>query len=263
MLKDEKLKYLAIGIITGLLSGLMGIGGGVIMIPLMATFLPFTQHQIHGISLTVVMFTAIVGALTYGWQGNIDLLLALELAIGGMIGARIGATWVNSIPGPQLRRIFGGFLVLAGLRMVLPSPPAANWLVNLGPWTAAINVGLGLMVGILSGILGVGGGFILVPILALLLGLEQHLAQGISLAYIIPTAIVGAYTYYRKGNVVLSAVPWVAGASLLTVILGSALAHAMDSVLLRQVFGIFLSLIGIQMALTRPGNRLIATSKGG
>jgi len=264
--KGKELTYLAIGVVAGLLSGLMGVGGGVIMVPLMVTFLPFTQHQAHGTSLAVVMFTAVVSALTYGWQGNVDLLLALELAIGGVIGARVGALWVNRIPGPQLRRIFGGFLFLAGLRMVLPSPPAADWLANLGPGTIAVNISMGFLVGILSGMLGVGGGIILVPLLVLLLGIEQHLAQGISLAYIIPTAIMGAYTHYRQGNVVRPAVPWMAGASLLTAILGSTLAHALGSAALRQVFGVFLAIIGLEMALTKPRDRTVAAvgkEKGG
>lgn len=249
---DEKLKYSAIGMVAGLLSGLMGVGGGVIMVPLMVTLLPFTQHQAHGTSLSVVMFTSVVSALAYSWQGSIDLLLALELAVGGVIGARVGALWTKRIPGPQLRRIFGGFLTLAGLRMVLPSPPAADWLANLGPGTVAVDVGLGLIVGILSGMLGVGGGIVMVPLLVLLLGIEQHLAQGVSLAYIIPTASMGAYTHYRQGNVVRVAVPWMAMASLLMAVLGSALAHSIGSIALRQVFGIFLSLIGLQMGLTGP-----------
>ena len=200
MFKDKRIIYLSIGVVAGLLSGLMGVGGGVIMVPLMVLLLPFTQHQAHGTSLAVVMFTAVVSAITYGWQGSIDYVLALELALGGALGARLGALWANHIPALQLRRIFGAFIFLVGLRMILPSPPAMAWLGHLGWGSILVSVFIGLIVGFLSGMLGVGGGIVLVPTLVLLLGTQQHIAQGVSLVYIIPTAIVGHTPTTTKGT---------------------------------------------------------------
>jgi hypothetical protein len=241
----------------------MGVGGGVIMVPLMVTLLPFTQHQAHGTSLAVLVFTAMVSVVTYGGQGNVDPVTALELAVGGIVGARIGALWVNHIPAAQLRRIFGGFIFLVGLRMVLPSPPALAWLADLGFLTVLVNVFIGTIIGVLSGMLGVGGGIILVPALVLLLGIEQHLAQGISLLYIVPTSIVGAFTHYRKGNVLVSAVPWMVVGSIATAVVGSSLAAILPAALLRQVFGAFLSLVGLQMGLTKATSRQMASAKQG
>ena len=79
---------LLIGAAAGLMSGLMGVGGGIVMIPLMTAFLGLTQHKAHGTSLAVIVFTAIAGALTYGFTGHTDLLIALELIAGSMIVAR-------------------------------------------------------------------------------------------------------------------------------------------------------------------------------
>ena len=261
MFKDKRVIYIVIGIVAGLLSGLMGVGGGVIMVPLMVLLLPFTQHQAHGTSLAVVMFTAVVSAITYGWLGSIDFILALELAVGGMAGARVGALWVNRIPALQLRRIFGGFIFLVGLRMILPSPPAMAWLGHLGWLSVLVSVLIGLIIGMLSGMLGVGGGIVLVPTLVLLLGTQQHIAQGVSLVYMIPTAIVGAYTHYHKGNVIKSTVPWIVGASVLTAVIGSSLAHVLPAAQLREIFGVFLALVGLQMALTKPAKKQKAEEK--
>ena len=92
----------------------------------------------------------------------------------------------------------------------------------------------------------------LVPTLVLLLGIQQHVAQGVSLVYIIPTAIVGAYTHHRKGNVAGSTVFWIAAPSAVTALIGASLANILPAAQLREIFGVFLFLVGIQMALTKP-----------
>jgi hypothetical protein len=243
---------LVIGTITGLLSGLMGVGGGVIMVPLMVHFLPLSQHLAHGTSLAVVIFTGLASAITYGWQGSIDLVVALELAAGTVVGARIGALWMNRIPAAQLRRAFGVLLLLVGLRMVVPLP-AGPALVSTDSLVGALTtLALGLCIGILSGLMGVGGGVFLVPAMVLLLGISQQDAQGISLAVVVPTAMVGAYTCLKRGNVATTYVPWLAVPSIVTAVIGAVIAHSLPAAVLRQLFGLLLFSVGGQMALTRP-----------
>lgn len=241
---------LLIGTAAGLMSGLMGVGGGIVMIPLMTAFLGLSQHKAHGTSLAVIVFTAIAGALSYGWQGHTDLFIAAELAAGSIVGARIGALTMNRIPARELRMLFGVFLVFVGVRMIVPLPQSS---VAIDPHTVEglmVVIVIGLATGILSGIMGVGGGIIMVPAMVLLLGLAQQDAQGISLLVMIPTSIVGATTHLRKGNVISRIVPWIAVTSIVFAVVGSSLAIGPLKSVLRQLFGVFLLVVSGQMMIT-------------
>jgi hypothetical protein len=117
----------------------------------------------------------------------------------------------------------------------------------------AAALGIGLVAGLLGGMLGIGGGIILVPGMVLLLSVDQHTAQGVSLAVITLTALVGAITHYRQKNVRLGVVLWIAPAAALFGFLGSMVADVMDASLLRRIFGSMTIVIGIFMlAGSRP-----------
>jgi len=111
----------------------------------------------------------------------------------------------------------------------------------------AAAIGIGLVAGLLGGMLGVGGGFILVPGMVLLLSVGQHTAQGVSLAVITLTVLVGAITHYRQRNLSLGVVLWIAPAAALFGFLGSMAAGAIDASLLRRIFGIMTISVGIFM----------------
>lgn len=233
------------------------------MVPLMVSFIGLTQHAAHGTSLAVMVFTSLASAIAYGWQGSLDMGVVLQLALGTMVGARLGAQWCSRIPADKLRRGFGLLVLVIGLRMVLPMP-VGDALVAPGSLAAiAATVVLGLLVGVLSGLMGVGGGIFMVPGMVLLLGMAQQEAQGVSLAVIVPTAISGAFAHYQKGNVSTGTVPWLAIPSVLTALLGSYAAHLLPADILRQLFGLLLLFVGSKMALSgsqkkkdpsRPGN---------
>jgi len=273
---------LATGALAGLTSGLMGVGGGIIMIPLMTALLALTQHKAHGTSLAVIVFTAISSALTYLWkvqgggasgQATIALttylLLAVELAAGAIVGARIGALTMNKIPARELRLLFGVFIFFVGLRLLLVPLPAYQTLDpemihNLAGILEVVVIGL--ITGILSGMLGVGGGIVMVPAMVLILHMPQSYAQGVSLLVIIPTSMVGAYTHLKKGNVVTSIVPWIAAVSVVTGIVGSLLALGPLKSVLTQVFAVFLLLVSVQMTYTawrQPATKKAAPSRQG
>lgn len=241
---------LLIGLATGLMSGLMGVGGGIVMIPLMTAVLGLTQHKAHGTSLAVIVFTAIAGALTYGWSGHTDLVIAAELAAGSIVGARAGALVVNRIPARELRMLFGAFLLLIALRLLLPLPQTESAIDPYSALGVVAIVCLGLATGILSGVMGVGGGVIMVPAMVLLLHLPQQDAQGISLLVMIPTAMMGAWTHLQKGNVVKSIVPWIAVTAIAMAIVGSSLAIGPLKSVLQQVFAVFLLIVSVQMIVT-------------
>ncbi|MFZ5641660.1 MAG: sulfite exporter TauE/SafE family protein [Bacillota bacterium] len=113
------LKLLAIGLVTGLVNGLLGIGGGTILIPCMVFFLGISQHQAHGTSLAIILPTALVSSIIYSLNSDLDLKLSLQVALGGMTGGYLGARLMNHIPAMTLKKFFAVFMFLAGLRMVL------------------------------------------------------------------------------------------------------------------------------------------------
>lgn len=110
---------LVIGLVTGLVNGLLGIGGGTIIIPAMVMLMGITQHQAHGTSLAIILPTTIVSSIVYGLHHSLDFKVSLQVISGGIIGGYIGAKVMNKIPARQLRRFFGLFMLLAGLRMIL------------------------------------------------------------------------------------------------------------------------------------------------
>jgi len=113
------IRLLVIGLITGLVNGLLGIGGGTILIPCMVFLLGISQHQAHGTSLAIILPTALVSALVYGLNSDLDIKLSLQVALGGMTGGYLGARLMNHIPALALKKFFAVFMFLAGLRMVL------------------------------------------------------------------------------------------------------------------------------------------------
>ncbi len=111
---------------------------------------------------------------------------------------------------------------------------------------------LGLAVGILSGLLGIGGGVIIIPALVFLFGLSQHQAQGTSLAVLVPaTTILAAWTYYRQGHVNLKTVGLVWLGVFFGGLLGAKIATSLSSVVLTRMFGVALLLISLRMIFTR------------
>lgn len=105
----------------------------------------------------------------------------------------------------------------------------------------------GFGAGLLSGLMGVGGGTITIPALVLLLGISQHAAQGISLAIIIPTAMMGAYGYFMRGYVDMRRVSLTAGGAVPGAVLGSYAACSLSSGNLKQIFGAFVIIVAIRV----------------
>ncbi|MFH0886663.1 MAG: sulfite exporter TauE/SafE family protein [bacterium] len=110
---------------------------------------------------------------------------------------------------------------------------------------------LGLSAGFMSGILGVGGGTIFVPGLVLLLGVTQHVAQGVSLAVMVPTASLGAYAYYKKGRVDIGSGKFIIIGSVIGVFLGGYIASLIPAVYLTKFFAVFLIFVGVKMGIGR------------
>ena len=148
----------------------------------------------------------------------------------------------------ELRRWFGLLIVFVGIRMFMLHLPEGTWLAQPGALGIVFAVLTGCVVGWLSGLMGVGGGTILVPILTLLFGIEQHHAQGISLFMVIPTAISGGWTHFKLGNVEKKLVLPIAAASVVSAVAAAYVANLLPAPVLKVAFGALLVWVGTRMA---------------
>ncbi|MFS0895424.1 sulfite exporter TauE/SafE family protein [Microbacterium sp. 179-I 3D3 NHS] len=242
------LTFIGIGLLAGLLSGLFGVGGGTVIVPLLVLLLGFDQRLAAGTSLAAIVPTATVGVISYAVSGSVAWIPALILAAGAVVGAQIGTRLLPRISQTALRWGFVGFLVvvIVSLFLVIPSRDAVfelTWLSGL----ALLAVGVGT--GVLAGLIGVGGGVIVVPVLMLAFGTSDLAAKGTSLLMMIPTAISGTIGNLRHRNVDLRAALAIGLCACTTTALGAWLATIVDPALGNLLFAAYLVVIAVQMAL--------------
>ncbi|MGH8957130.1 MAG: sulfite exporter TauE/SafE family protein, partial [Acidimicrobiia bacterium] len=140
-------RSILIGVATGALSGLLGVGGGIVMVPSLVA-LGFSRHRANGTSLAAIVLVAISGAIAFAFAGDVDWQVGATLGIGGLIGSTLGASLMNRLKGNTLGLIFGIVLLITGLRMVL----AGDTMVGGGEIDPALKVAIGVLVGMVAGV---------------------------------------------------------------------------------------------------------------
>ncbi len=241
------LASIGVGLLAGVLSGLFGVGGGIVIVPMLSLLLGFDHRLAAGTSLAAIVPTAAVGVVTYATHGSVAWIPALIIASAAVVGAQGGAWLLHRLPLDALRWGFIGFLafVVAMLLVVVPSRDAG---LEMTWWVAVGLTGVGLLAGVLSGLLGVGGGIIVVPALMLLFGTSDLLARGTSLLMMIPTAASGTVANLRRGNVDLPAALLVGGSACLTTALGAHAAKLMGPAASNALFAAFIVGVAVHMA---------------
>ena len=234
------------GLGGGFFSGLTGVGGGAIMVPLMTGVLRMRQHAAHGASLVVIIFVAAASAVVYQLQEGIDWPLVAALLPTSLMGAYLGARLVQRLPAHRLRQVFGAFIFLVGLRLLLFADVAPLFSAG-GTREAALGAAIGLVGGLVSGALGVGGGAIFVPALVILLGVDQHAAQGVSLCVIVGAALVGAATHARHGSTDLATAMRIAPLAVPAGLAGAYAASLIGGATLQRIFAVVVIVVGLQM----------------
>lgn len=196
-LKDNA-KPIAVGVIAGLLSGLLGVGGGFIMVPLFVLWMHVDQKKSHATSLAAIIPIATFSALGYAIQDKVDWSAWILVLAGSVFGANYGVRLLHRIPVKELKYIFSGLLLLSAFRLLWSTQPHQ---VLDGMASHALLVVIGFIAGVAAGLLGVGGGIIIVPSLIIAAGLDATVARGTSLAVIVGTAISGTVAHHRRGNI--------------------------------------------------------------
>ncbi|NLA64641.1 MAG: sulfite exporter TauE/SafE family protein [Leucobacter sp.] len=237
-----------VGLAAGMLSGLFGIGGGTIIVPALVLWLHMPQRLAAGTSVAAILPAAVVGAISYGAQGNVDWVAALCLALGIVIGAQLGTFLLSRLPVKALQWGFVVFLliIIVSLWFVVPQREdqiSITWLTGL------FLVLTGFMTGVLSGVLGVGGGIIVVPVLMFFFGSNDLDAKGSSLVMMIPGSISGTLGNLRRQNVDMRAALIVGISASVCVPFSSVLATLLDPFVANVLFSFYLVIIAIQMVV--------------
>jgi len=252
MTRREHAVALLAGVAAGLAGGLFGVGGGIVLVPLLTGALRLSQHQAHGTSLAAIGASAVAALAVYGVHGQVDWGTAALVGLASVLTARHGARLAARTSSRDLRRAFALLLVLVALRLLWRPPTGAGPPFHGLLPTAGFDLLLGAAVGLLSGFLGVGGGVIAVPAFALVLGMSQAAAQGTSLAVILVTAPAGALEHHRHGNVRLRLVPWLALGAVAGGPATAWLAQWLPQAALARLFAAFLVLNAMNL-WARPG----------
>jgi uncharacterized membrane protein YfcA len=227
------LGLLAAGGLAGVLSALFGIGGGIVLVPVLHYLLGFGWVEATQLSLVAIMVQSPTGVWQHARRGAVDWKVALPLALAGLVGVFLGAALQPHLATAWLKVLFAALMLLAALRLALPK-------AHLEPSAAARRLGpvglsaLGLFAGVIAKLLGIGGGLVTVPVLTLT-GLPVHLAVGSSLVPVFTNAAVASSQAFAQGLDWLPAVPLALGA-LAGVPFGARMAHAMKEQGLRRVF---------------------------
>lgn len=178
---------LMLAALIGLSLGLLGSGGSIITLPVLVYVALVPAHAAVGMSLVIVGATSVLGALVNLRRGDFDLRAAAFFALSGVVGAFVGSKFTHLVSARVLLLCFGALMAVVGVRM----------LVRNGETTAGVKckpvrcLATGSAVGLLTGFLGVGGGFVILPALVLFAGLEMKSAIGTSLAVIAVNSFAG------------------------------------------------------------------------
>lgn len=243
------------GLAAGLVSGLFGVGGGVLLVPVLVLYLRRSQHIAHATSLAAITVLAAAGTGRFALDGAVEWFGSAAIVAGSLIGVQLGAALMPRVRERPLQLLFGAVLALVAVRLLLfgdaPIGETRTVLAELALVPLLAHAVLGLGIGVLSGLLGIGGGAVIVPALVLLFGYDQHLAEGTSLAVIVPTALLGAVTHAKRGYT-----DWGVGVRLGTggvagALLGAQIALALPSDVLARGFGVLLVVVTVLMVRRR------------
>jgi hypothetical protein len=234
----------AMGLATGVLSGLFGIGGGLLIVPLLS-FLGWPLPQAIGTSMVYVTAVGVRGAFSHYRTKNLDLGFVGTFAAGSVLGAPLGAYLSAILPGPALALGFAAFLAFNAWRMA--GAPVQEEAARRAP-PVAPTVALGLGVGALSGLFGVGGGLIFVPVQVRSFGIPIKRAVANSLAAIVLTGLAGVIGHFALGHVAWREGLVLVAGGMLGVQLGTRLLAKIPAARLKRLLVGFIVLVAAAMA---------------
>jgi uncharacterized membrane protein YfcA len=234
---------LVIGAGAGLLSGLFGIGGGIVIVPALLAMLSMDRKLAHGTSLAATLPVAAASLVTYTIGGNVDWPVAACLAAGAIFGAVVGTHLLQIIPKRPLTIIFVAVILLTAVRLLLADDVMGR--ETLSPVGVVALIAIGFITGTLSGLLGIGGGVIMVPAMVVLFGQIPVIAKGTSVAVIVPSALVGTIMNRKNRNADLRVAFAIGVAGIPSAIAGSLIADSIDDSVSNAMFALLLVIVAV------------------
>jgi uncharacterized membrane protein YfcA len=227
-----------LGAALGGLGGLLGIGGGILAIPLLGGLFGMNQTLAQGTALVMMVPNVLLGFWRYRQRSPFPLMLAVRIGALSIVATWLAARLALGLDKALLRQVFAAFMLALGGYFWRAAGQAAA--ANSTPWPARYLPGVGLVGGACGGFFGVGSGIVAAPILVRGFGKNQAEAQGLALALVVPAALVALGSYGQAGQV-----DWPLGLALalggvLTVSPGVALAYRLPPALLRRLFALML-----------------------
>lgn len=260
------LLYILVGAIAGLMAGLLGLGGGVVIVPGLVSVFSYADmprqaimHMATSTSLAVMIITTLTAVISQQRRRTILWSVFRQLVPGTILGTICGVTLATVLSTHTLKLIFGVFLLLMAIRLLLAHEIPANT-SETPPFKPIIMGFAGFIVGLMSGLLGIGGGVVAIPLL-LRLGVPMHNAAATSSACALLLSVVGTLVFMLEGwhvanlpsgsfgYVYLPAVLSIAAASVCVVPVAVRLAHYLSARVLKSVFALMLIPIGLDMLL--------------
>ncbi len=260
-------QFLVIGAAVGFLGGFLGVGGGIIMIPLL-TFWAFPAlhvspevliHLAFGTSLAIIIPTSLSSSLAHSRTGNVVWKVVALLSVTGILGSFLGSTLSAILRGPVLKILFGIVLIATSGQMLLQKRAAGEAGESFVLPKPVPTLIVGFLVGIFSGFFGLGGGVLAIPLMVRFLNVPIHKAMGISITFVFFAAIVGTAGYiyngwghsnlppYSLGYIHL--VGWILAGfpSIFMAQWGAKVSRRTRPVRLRRAFAFLLMIVGIRM----------------
>ncbi len=245
---------LLVGMGTGVMAGLFGIGGGLVIVPVLCLAFNISLQEANAVSLTALMLpVGILGVIAYWRKGLADLRAAAWIALALALGSWGGATLALGPLKSTLMRVFIGFVFLMGLRMLEPwtwgRPPPPPVDTSLPPPPPVVCLlGIGGVAGVLAGLFGIGGGIVIVPALSLWQKFPHKRAVGTSLAVLLPpVALPAVLKYHASGSLHLEWVLPVAIGLATGSLLGARLGIKVNEKMVKRGYGIFLLLMAASL----------------
>ena len=254
-------KAIALGLVAGFMSGMFGVGGGILLVPVLVIGLGVPQKLANGTSLAAVLPVALSSLTGYLTDGKVDWPVAGLLAVGAIGGAVIGTHVLHLLPHRVVGYAFALLLVATAVRLIIDHSSAdGRSPLHLLGMVALVLVGV--LSGILAGLLGVGGGIVMVPVMVVGFGIPAAIAKGTSLGVIVPTSVMGTWRNQRKRNVDLRLATALGLAGVVSAYAASQISVGMSESTSNVLFACLLSVVAERMVWQLVRERSAAQPAG-
>ncbi|CAK7008548.1 MAG: hypothetical protein DELT_00347 [Desulfovibrio sp.] len=253
--------YLILGVFVGILAGLLGVGGGVVLVPILDIALPYegihesvAHHMALATSMGSIMFTSLSSTRSHNKRGTVRWDIVKAMTPGLLAGTLAGTFVVSGIPAKPLKLVFAVFLTYTAVQMILDLKPKASFHL---PGVSGLFLA-GACIGVVSSFVGIGGGALIIPFLVMC-NVPMLNVIGASAAMGFPIALAGAAGYiyngwghttlpeYSLGFIYLPALIGLVATSMLLAPYGVKLSHSLPVKTLKKFFGILLAVMAARM----------------